>query len=355
MENAKLFLVKHHAQDLLADLEQINPDQLDTKSIVTRSVVDINESLEAEQAYDRFSAYVEKVVPESRYLFDTINNHAANLAEEEEKLLAKVSAYDFNRKMVLPTGLGSLTPEAENELKELKARLAEQTLKPPNQDGSSEPDNTDLMQPQAEGMPSLVFDLEDSEKDDDIGVLQKYSERVIIGNISTDIFIEHERSIEDESKKLQQHEERIILEQVGFDEAAISRSNFVYLFGLPFDLEAIGYPVICSQISLCLQPLVEVKSIRLFGYRNFLNDQEYHRTTLIPKSLGQYFDVNNRPNSHLLDPFIAYGTNLSEFQSLDSSDVRQTVTVDADLETQENILSEAIMKKGHRGLVPKPG
>lgn len=93
------------------------------------------------------------------------------------------------------------------------------------------------------------------------------------------------------AERLHQEDQLMIFEQDGFDENKSEATNFIYLLGLPYDLTTKTNTTLKYEIAESLASIGEVKSVRMYSYKDFLSVLTGSKQIPIPKNVANYFDV----------------------------------------------------------------
>ena len=112
------------------------------------------------------------------------------------------------------------------------------------------------------------------------------------------------------TSRMSQSNKVMVFEQEGFDPDQSEKTNFIYMLGLPYDLTTKSNLNLKYEIQEALAHIGEVKSMKLFSYKDFCSILKIQNKLLIPKNLNDYFNV----------PF----TDVSSLQRKDQSAIART-------------------------------
>lgn len=251
------------------EVDKVNLLEIDTKNKKQKSIVDLEEDLEGEHDTYKFFRYVSDIIPNNRFLVD--ENPAkpagqvrdeeaqrmANFDDEKDKsLLERVSRLEFKGRQ------GSI--DADNSIQQLfdMSKKEFESLVDAEDDDEEKLSFLDQIErdiqrekvmgqlntfgESQEAARVSIFDDTDSVLDgigdvDPIRILEgisleeKDSEANTPKNSLPPVYIQQEREGV-HTKKLQAQDEVVSLEQLDFETRELVKTNYVYLFGLPYDI-----------------------------------------------------------------------------------------------------------------------
>lgn len=127
-----------------------------------------------------------------------------------------------------------------------------------------------------EGIDTILQRLSDNTLD----MYRVFPSSTVVGN-----------SLSTAAERLQQDNQLMIFEQVGFDANKTEETNFIYLLGLPYDLTTKTNQTLKYEIAEALASIGEVKSVKMYSYKDFLNVVNSSKQIPIPKDVANYFDI----------------------------------------------------------------
>ncbi len=256
----------------------VNLDTLFPNKVLNNSVVDIEKGMELKHDFQKFYSYIEKAIPKSEYL---VNNFEQIGEEEaEEKIMGKASTVQWDKKTMderTVRELDSLRKEIGSEFdtlsKDIDLKLdatfeltGKEKLEVHN---DLEEDDTDIVRKEEEVFKQIY--------QKGIDQYKVFPKTAILGSM-----------VMANSKKINAADELLIFEQEGFTDKPAIRTNWIYVFGLPFDLESYGEGEIKESVFKAVSRIGEVKHVLISSYKDFLS--ENRSTVLIPKKIGAFFE-----------------------------------------------------------------
>lgn len=211
------------------------------------------------------------MIPKPKYIFNNYEPHYNEAAEE--KIMDKAAAIKFGA-----TKHGDSSAKSSEFVINLE-EFQTSTVSPGLPLGSTELEfYDDLTEKETE-----IFD-------DEENLLKKFSSSTIdmykIFPSSTIIGT----SIVTATQRVSQSTKLMIFEQEGFNPETSEKTNFLYLLGLPYDLTSKSNANIKYEIQEALAHIGEIRSLRLYSYRDFCSINRITDKLLIPKDLTQYFN-----------------------------------------------------------------
>lgn len=303
----------------------------------------------------RFYEYIGQIIPDSQFL---VNNYEASKSNEDQQnpiqtvkedvdemnLLQKASHLDFSKKQGQTVDLNIDYASDFKEYETMQYNQKDQIIEPVENDFSKD------LQP-------LQFDLEDKEfaQEDDINVLKRLSETFVCGNTFASQLIEQSTSLVNEVAKVQKSDEVIVLKQEGYDSSKVTETNFIYLFGLPYDLTIYDQQVVQSQIMRSLSPLASIKSIQLTNYKSFLQKSEMDRIHIVPSDLVNYFNDFDGKFSKMFENNFVPRMVKDRYQPIEAKSGPKQYSLGATAEEENEIIDEDMLTVNKRARVPKAG
>ena len=257
----------------------MDPAKLITESFDVGSVVDLSEQVERNYDFKKFYSFADTVIPKARFL---LNNHeSTSQVDAEEKVMGKAMHIDF---APIKHGLDTLEASSVSSL------LSKQ-------------------RPKLEDSPELFG--QEEELMDDLAELDREEASEIIKSVSGNT-LDNYRSYPPgsitgsqmfESKKFLASREMVVYTQKNFSKNPETKSNWVYFYGLPYDLEALGYESLKDQLVNSLRRFGHIRKIKFYSFKDFLTLQPKEKEILIPKNIVGAFDpIPETKRDHDLSP-----------------------------------------------------
>ena len=237
--------------------------------------------MELKHDFQKFYSFIEKSIPKSEYLvnnFDPVGEE-----EAEAKIMGKASAMQWDSR--------SKEDRVFEELSSLKKQIGtdpQSTLSELNLKLDSKIELT--------GREKLEVrnDLDDEDLETDRGeealfkqIYEKgihdyrvYPKSTILGT-----------TVSANTKKINAANDLLIFEQEGFMDKPSIRTNWIYAYGLPYDLERYGENEMKEGVFKAASRIGKVKNVLIASFKNFLN--EGTSNLLIPKNIGAFFEENS--------------------------------------------------------------
>jgi len=218
-------------------------------------------------------SYVEKVIPKNQFLinnFEVAPHSSKSEASAEEKIMGRVIHIDFGQH---------------------KQPLSSESIKP-----SQELDSIISARPKADETgvviesSQLLNDLDEGESTSEVeNILKSISENTLNQYRSfDDLTIVPNTS--DLSKRILPDRENLIITQEGFSLEHPERTNWIYLYNLPYDLEEYGYEKLKKEIIEKVGSFGNIKRIKFYSYKDFRTVFTNTTELLIPKNITETFN-----------------------------------------------------------------
>ena len=260
-------------------LNLIDPDGLSSKKLKMNSVVDIDKGMELKHDFQKFYSFIESVIPKSEYL---VNNYEGEMDEAEEKVMKRAGGIfweDMNKNRKISEDSIILKETLTSEIGDLHDHV---DLKLESELDLFGKEKADILNDLAD----LDEDPEENENEKEIfrrlyekGIheYKVYPKSTVLGNVITS-----------HTKKINAANDTVVFHQEGFEHSPKSKSNWVYVLGLPYDIERYGEEDLKENIFRAIHHVGNVRNIIVTSFKSFLN--EGNNNMLIPKNVESYFE-----------------------------------------------------------------
>lgn len=306
LSSCQKFFEKHQAEELMDYLVKMRPQDL-RPNMLSGTVFGFDSQIDIKTKLDKFHTFSSNTSPESMYSSDEterleVDNAFDHKEQTDADLLSKISKMSFTQ----PTKKGftsELFPEdnpAEG-IEGINDFSGLEGLQDAGEFGASNPIMNDLeedgqggeslmdyiptrnLMTQSELDVSQAIDRASSDmlNQHKVGKRQNYIKRQLAGGLENIMLY-----------KTQGKEEVVFLTQRGFEERKIKPTNYVYFYGLPYEIkdEAEMKKEITKSFST---DIGDIKSIKLFSFKNYLDITESQRKIKVHSNLEAVFDPMN--------------------------------------------------------------